>query len=779
MKIGIIGYDIFGTGGTRRSNLNLINEFSMHGDEVIFFNLLPFGKKQVKNIQSELEKPKNVSFYLLQHFPDVVACNSYILTRESLFSFARYIKFRWPEAVVVGEVHAPLDLIDPELDLGIDAVDVYRVATEKIKKRFIKRIKQNNVVSFPISGRHIDFSNKKIDGLTDYTNFLVYSRFDEEQKDIHYSIRLINYLVHVLGKKKVRLYLNGTGKSEDFYKKLIKYYELTEYVFINQVIPDTAIYLSTARFETLGYSIMEAFAAGKRTVVYSGDDGSLADIYAEFKSICWLKKDVIADAEAIFTFLKKSELQQQYDFEHDLLIAKEMLCKSNYAEDYLLKVVGFQFSKNLVGEKVDFNTLLKKIKQENNLSGKSFITKFFLKAGTLPLIGKFFKSSSIKGKIRKILNRFRKIKLRTNPSISSEEVRHDFFFIESFQGLSFAGDPKYFALEIKKKIPEAFIYVSSVNELSDSEIMSYGFYPVRSGSERYIHKFRKSAVIVINESSIEKLDKLKGQKFIQTWHGLPLKKIGADLPENRKKKKEIAEFVFQMKKWDYILSSSKINTEIFSSAFLLKENKKIEILENGVPRNSYLLKYKNDSNERMRLMLKYFNKPYDGEKKYILYCPIQQTKMKSSLLSGATIKKILEDIPEKYEFIVKFHPRDYQLVLQYQKIDSRIHCFFNESTDIQELFLLSDILITDYSSALIDYSHLDRKIILIGEDPLLNGKFYDFIKEENLNWSNSMNDIDKRIETDSNSRNKISEKIYEFDKKDSSEIILKKIFFEG
>jgi CDP-glycerol glycerophosphotransferase len=59
---------------------------------------------------------------------------------------------------------------------------------------------------------------------------------------------------------------------------------------------------------------------------------------------------------------------------------------------------------------------------------------------------------------------------------------------------------------------------------------------------------------------------------------------------------------------------------------------------------------------------------------------------------------------------------------------------FSEGYDIQELYLISDILITDYSSAMFDYSNLRRPIIFFAYDienyrDSLRGFYFDFENE--------------------------------------------------
>ena len=302
MKIGIIGYDIFGTGGTKRSNLNLIEELQLADADIAFFNLLPFDKKKIINLKKENIFLENIQFYSITDFTKLKEFEKFIITRESLFIYGRIIKKINSRAKIIGEVHTPIDLIDPDLDLAKDVIDVYRVATEAIQKRFCQYIGQENVVCFPVSTKHIHFSNKvNIPNSNEQINFLIYARFDERQKNISYAIRLIEYLIRVHDRKNFYLYINGNGAGEKLYADLIKMYRLEDSVFINRQIPNKFISLSTANFETLGYSILEFFSEGLPTVLYRGDDDSLWDIYGELNSICWLDKDIINDSKKILS----------------------------------------------------------------------------------------------------------------------------------------------------------------------------------------------------------------------------------------------------------------------------------------------------------------------------------------------------------------------------------------------------------------------------------------------------------------------------------------------
>ena len=74
-----------------------------------------------------------------------------------------------------------------------------------------------------------------------------------------------------------------------------------------------------------------------------------------------------------------------------------------------------------------------------------------------------------------------------------------------------------------------------------------------------------------------------------------------------------------MYKWDYLITSSNVNSMLLSSAFQLHDNNELKVLEYGAPKNEYLLKFQTDEEWR-RLQRKYLFKE-DTRKKYILYCP--------------------------------------------------------------------------------------------------------------------------------------------------------------
>ena len=159
-----------------------------------------------------------------------------------------------------------------------------------------------------------------------------------------------------------------------------------------------------------------------------------------------------------------------------------------------------------------------------------------------------------------------------------------------------------------------------------------------------------------------------------------------------------------VKRYNYFISPNKFSTEKFITAFRVDKNK---IIETGYPRNDYLTNI--TENEILNLKIKY-NIPL--EKKVILYAP---TWRDNSFNNKGYIFNLEVDFHYwKRElgegFVVLFKPH-YLIVNKYCNDDLKGFLYsIDEDEDINELYVISDILITDYSSVFFDYAILKRPI---------------------------------------------------------------------
>ena len=206
------------------------------------------------------------------------------------------------------------------------------------------------------------------------------------------------------------------------------------------------------------------------------------------------------------------------------------------------------------------------------------------------------------------------------------------------------------------------------------------------------------------------------QVFVQTWHGTPLKRLGYDIthfdnPTNTAQGLA-RHYGIEAKKFTYFLSSSPYATEKFRSAWRMDEFGKHDImLEEGYPRNDVLVNHAPDEAKRIRARI--LGARAD-EKKVILYAPTYRQEQHVTA-QGYTwalpldLRKLQADLGEDYVFLFRAH----YLITNQIDFDAYRGFAFDVSgeEDINDLYLISDLLVTDYSSAMFDFALLRRPMI--------------------------------------------------------------------
>lgn len=207
--------------------------------------------------------------------------------------------------------------------------------------------------------------------------------------------------------------------------------------------------------------------------------------------------------------------------------------------------------------------------------------------------------------------------------------------------------------------------------------------------------------------------KKPSQIYLQTWHGTPLKKLAHDIvvPEGTtfyRSGMSIEEmrstYDDDVSKYNYMISPSAFTTEVFQSAFKIERQR---LIETGYPRNDILSNYQNSDLEAIKAKL---NLP--SNKKVILYAPTWRDN--SFNLKGYTFKLKVDF--KKWQkalgkdYIVIFKPH-YLIVNDFDLESVKDFVYFvDPKEDISSLYLIADILVTDYSSVFFDYAILKRPI---------------------------------------------------------------------
>ncbi|QLK85478.1 CDP-glycerol glycerophosphotransferase family protein [Staphylococcus sp. 17KM0847] len=710
MRIKVLGYNIFQKGGTSQSNLNLISTLSKAGHEVTYVNFVGFQNKHLKVLKKQVGHSIHAVHFVSFHGrQSLMNADLLILTRESLFSLAREVKIYAPNTMILGEIHGPLAYVKEDMDLALEAMDAVRVSTQEIAKQFAQRYDYPYVFPMYVNTDHIKW--KKAPS-TNTKNLLIKARFEDEIKEISYALKLMYYTIHTRGQQDIHLYLQGYGPSLTDYKQLIEYYDIAEYVHINEAIPSEVIYLSTSPYETLGFSILESIAAGYQVMVYPGHDDVLRNIYSAYQAVHFISKDLSLDYDVLMTVLATPYTQAQRLADEEVYTAQ--FASTAYADKLVDSVK--RMSRIHHTQTVHIKPPQITAKQQYwKALGQRLIGKT---QRMLPTRVKQKLENSKQG--QQLIRGVRLANAAVRRRRHSHNIQEKCIFIESFHGKNFSGDPKYIALALKRISPELQIYVSSVSTLVDMEIRSYGMIPVRFASNAYIKAFEQCRYIIINGNLWNRLKKQEGQEVIQTWHGFPLKRMVNDLMNAKERIYQSAQFRPKMLQWDALLISSKQYEEYVTSAFGLSDHPSLHIMPYGAPRNSYLIQHRDDSIERQKVQEKYLLTK-DESKRYILFCPTWRKTERQSV-SKLDLKALLEALPIHYEILIKLHPNEGHLRQYYKTMHPRVHCFMNELVDIQELYLLADILMTDYSSAMFDYAHLNRPIFILDEDVITYGQ---------------------------------------------------------
>lgn len=263
---------------------------------------------------------------------------------------------------------------------------------------------------------------------------------------------------------------------------------------------------------------------------------------------------------------------------------------------------------------------------------------------------------------------------------------------------------------------------------------------VRKGSKEYKKYIHTAKYWVFNYKIADDIKPTKNQVFLQCWHGTPLKRLGCDLQHFDNKLNTIEgmkkRYKIEAEKFSYFISPSKYASEKFTSAWNLKEiGKENIILEKGYPRNDFLLNYKTQDVEDIKK--KILGEQYEKNKKIILYAPTYRANQHETGVGYVYKEEVdFEKLREKIgqEYIILFRPHYFIAnVFDFEKYKGFVYDV-SKVDDINELYIISDILITDYSSVFFDYANLKRPMIFYMYDleyyrDKSNGFYIDVEKE--------------------------------------------------
>ncbi|WP_067474537.1 CDP-glycerol glycerophosphotransferase family protein [Actinomadura hibisca] len=216
------------------------------------------------------------------------------------------------------------------------------------------------------------------------------------------------------------------------------------------------------------------------------------------------------------------------------------------------------------------------------------------------------------------------------------------------------------------------------------------------------------------------------QRYLQTWHGTPLKRIGHDLREMSFRRTESLDWMdHEIPAWDALVSPNPFTSEVLRRAFRYDG----AILETGYPRNDIL-----NSPERAAIaesVRARLGIPRD--KKVVLYAPTWRDDHhtapgKRGFSLELDLARARQTLGEDYVILVRAH-----YLITDRTWSQRDGSVIDVSgyPDIADLYLLADMLVTDYSSAMFDFAVTGKPQLFFTYDleayrDTVRGFYFDF-----------------------------------------------------
>lgn len=277
----------------------------------------------------------------------------------------------------------------------------------------------------------------------------------------------------------------------------------------------------------------------------------------------------------------------------------------------------------------------------------------------------------------------------------------------SFSGRQFSDSPRVIYEAIKNS--SLYREVECVWAFRSPEDFS-----VVSDKKVAINSLRFFAILAtskfwIANSSIERMVPYKpnGVCYINTWHGCPWKIIGDREPR----------IDLLMKHWyrnvefDILTSSGFKDKLVFQSVFPSTDPQNIYPL--GLPRNDEILKFlrsNDDEKKRIKDAVKQKLK-LDKDKKVLLYAPTFRDNGEESSSYLKFEKSEWSGISSEFQILSRLHYN-----LSDAGLQSDLAVDVSDYPNLNELFFISDLVITDYSSVMFDFALMKKPILLYTRD---------------------------------------------------------------
>jgi CDP-glycerol glycerophosphotransferase len=309
--------------------------------------------------------------------------------------------------------------------------------------------------------------------------------------------------------------------------------------------------------------------------------------------------------------------------------------------------------------------------------------------------------------------------LRRLPRLIPRPLEQDVVLFESWGG-RYSDNPRAISEELgRQKVPLRRVWVGGAKDQGfPSDVIV-----VEPGSWHYLDYLHRARYIVVNNTLPRYFRKNPESTYLQTWHGTPLKRIAFDVanPTFADSRQYLKGLSSEVASWDFLVSPSRFATDILRRAFRYEG----EMIETGYPRNDLLHSPEAPIvRDRVRM-----NLGISKNERVVLYAPTWRDSP-SSFSLRLDLNAVTDEITDVVVLFRAHH-------LDASSVSNPNHkrvLDVSSYSDIRDLYLAADVLITDYSSVMFDFAVTGKPILFFTYDlehyrDTLRGFYFDFEKQ--------------------------------------------------
>ncbi|MBT2887015.1 glycosyltransferase, partial [Streptomyces sp. McG5] len=297
----------------------------------------------------------------------------------------------------------------------------------------------------------------------------------------------------------------------------------------------------------------------------------------------------------------------------------------------------------------------------------------------------------------------------------------DAVLYSSFDGRQYSDSPR----AVHEELAARDTSLTHLWTVRDQQVdLPPGLTPVALWSAEWYEALARSRHIVTNTQLPEWFERAEGQYVVQTWHGTPLKRIGRDLAGSPAADPHyIAALPHRSAQWSLLVSPNRFSTPILRHAFGYTG----PVLESGYPRNDLLDAHgraERAARVRRRLAI-----PED--RTVVLYAPTWREDRpkrggRYALDLPLDPARAAAELGDSHVLLVRRHYLVGGSVPGGDNVRD-----VSRYPDVAELLLVSDVLVTDYSSLMFDFAQTGRPMLFHTWDldhyrDTLRGFYFDF-----------------------------------------------------